>query len=335
MTAEELKRLAAECGLDIVGAARAEAYEDTERHIRDRYARGLFARMRFTMARPDVSCHPEALIENARTVVSAALPYYVAEPEPQAMNSGRLARYTWCDEYAELRAKLEHLGRRLGGTYRVLVDSNDHVDREGAVRAGLGFYGKNTMVITPSDGSWVVLGALVTDVEVEPTPQLELDCGACRLCVDACPTGALDEPGVLDATRCLSYWTQAPAPTPDEYREEFGDRIYGCDVCQEVCPWNRGAERRHRTSSGVATTTSFVSLLDWLERDGDDLVREFDRLYVPRNDPRWLRRNALLAAGNVAGLELEPVIEAFATGEDEILRDAAEWALQRIRERVA
>ena len=138
---------------------------------------------------------------------------------------------------------------RLGGTYRVLVDSNDHVDREAAVRAGVAFYGKNTMAITRRFGSWVVLGTLVTDVEIESNEPLALDCGSCRLCIDACPTGALDEPGVLDATKCLSYWTQAPAAIPEPYRAELGDSVYGCDICQDVCPWNRGVEKRRAGSS--------------------------------------------------------------------------------------
>ena len=169
MTGAELSRLAAELGLDVVGAARAQPYEETERHIRERRARGLFADMRFTMARPEVSCHPELLLEGARTVVAAALCYFAPAPEP-APDEGRLPRYTWRDEYAVLRERLEALGTRFGGAYRVLVDDNDHVDREAAVRAGIAFYGKNTMVITRRHGSWVVLGTLVTDVEIEPSP---------------------------------------------------------------------------------------------------------------------------------------------------------------------
>src|SRR5204863_4634133 len=196
-------------------------YVDTERHIRERRERGLFADMRFTMAQPEVSCHPETLLENARTVVSAALCYYAPGREPAAAE-GRLPRYTWDDRYAELRAKLDELGRRLGGEYRVLVDANQHVDREAAARAGVGFYGKNTMLITRRHGSWVVLGTLVTTAEVEPSQPLELDCGSCTLCIEACPTGALDEPGVLDSTKCLSYWTQAPAAIPLDYRQELG-----------------------------------------------------------------------------------------------------------------
>ena len=334
MTAAELTRLAADLELDVLGAAVAAPYEETEQHIGERKERGLFADMRFTMARPEISCHPERLLDGARTVVSAALCYYEDGPEP-GPDEGRLARYTWRDAYATLRDRLEELGSRLGGTYRVLVDSNDHVDREAAVRAGVAFYGKNTMAITRRFGSWVVLGTLVTDVEIEPTEPLALDCGSCRLCIDACPTGALDEPGVLDATKCLSYWTQAPAPIPEPYRAELGQTVYGCDICQDVCPWNTGVEKRRSGSPRDAESAWPVSLKDWLERDGDELVAELDRLYVPRNDPRWLRRNALLAAGNAGSRDLVPAVERFVESDDPMLRDAAAWALTQIEARSA
>jgi epoxyqueuosine reductase len=332
MTAAELARHAAGLGIDVIGAAPAEAYEETERHIRERRARGLFADMRFTMARPDVSCHPEHLLPGARTVVSAALCYYAPGPEPRA-GEGRLPRYAWRDHYARLRDQLDALGRRLGGAYRVLVDANDHVDREGAARAGLGFYGKNTMLITRTHGSWVVLGTLVTDVEIEPTPPLELDCGSCRLCIDACPTGALDEPGVLDSNRCLSYWTQAPAPVPEELRVELGSQVYGCDICQDVCPWNRGVEKRR---SGLVTSGDaepVVSLVDWLTAEGGELRERYDRLYVPRNDPRWLRRNALIALGNTGGREHASTAVGYLDDDDPVLRETAAWAAEQIGSR--
>ena len=214
----------------------------------------------------------------------------------------------------------------------MLVDANQHVDREAAARAGVGFYGKNTMLITRRHGSWVVLGTLVTDVEIEATPPLELDCGECRLCIDACPTGALDEPGALDATRCLSYWTQSPAPIPEEYREPLGASVYGCDICQDVCPWNRGIEKR-RASADEGDVESNVSLADWLRTEAGELARRYDRLYVPRNDPRYLRRNALVALGNTGGSEHAVLAEPYAEGDDELLREPAEWALARIRER--
>ena len=288
------------------------------------------------MARPEVSCHPELLLDGARTVVSAALCYYADGPEP-GPGEGRLPRYAWRDHYAELRERLDQLGRWLGGRYRVLVDANHHVDRAGAARSGVGFYGKNTMLITRTHGSWVVLGTLVTEVEIEPTPALELDCGSCRLCIDACPTRALDEPGVLDANRCLAYWTQAPQPIPEPLREELGSQVYGCDICQDVCPWNRGVEKRRAGGDLPADAVPTVSLVDWLTCDGDDLVAELDRLYVPRNDPRWLRRNALVALGNVgsAGDAEAAGVSGYADGADELLADAAHWALERIAERRA
>jgi epoxyqueuosine reductase len=320
-------------GLDAVGAAPAEPYEETERHIRERRARGLFADMKFTMARPEVSCHPEALLPGARTVISAALCYYAPEPNPEP-GQGRLPRYTWTDAYAVLRERLDALGRRLGGGYRVLVDANQHVDREAAARAGVGFYGKNTLLITRRHGSWVVLGTLVTDVEIEPTPPLHADCGSCTLCIEACPTDALDEPGTLDATRCLSYWTQSPESIPEEYREPLADQVYGCDICQDVCPWNRGIERRRADEPLPAGAEPTVSLLEWLEADGEELRRRYDRLYVPRNDPRYLRRNALVALGNSGGPEHRETLAAYAESDDELLREHASWALRRLEERL-
>ena len=332
MTAAELVHAGAELGLDAIGAAPAEPYAETELHIRERKERGLFADMGFTTRRPEVSCHPETLLPGARTVISAALCYYApgADPGP---GEGRLARYTWSDRYAELREKLDALGRRLGGSYRVLVDANDHVDREGAVRAGVAFYGKNTLAITRRHGSWVVLGTLVTDREVEASAPLDAGCGTCTLCIDACPTDALDEPGTLDSTRCLSYWTQAPAPIPEDYRGELGALVYGCDICQDVCPWNRGIEKRRAGDAPTEGAEPNVSLVEWLALDGEELVERYERLYVPRNEPRWLRRNALVAAGNVGGAAERAAVARYAADDDDVLREHAGWALARIDER--
>jgi epoxyqueuosine reductase len=329
MLTEDVRRLGDELGLDAVGVTRAEAYAETERHIRERRARGLFADMRFTMARPEESCHPESLLPGARSVVSAALCYWRPEA-PLEAGEGRLPRYTWDDAYAALREKLDAIGRRLGGEFRVLVDANQHVDREAAARSGVGFYGKNTMLITRRHGSWVVLGTLVTDRELAPTPPLDADCGSCTLCIEACPTHALDEPGTLDATRCLSYWTQAPAAIPEDYRVELGAQVYGCDICQDVCPWNRGVEKRR---AGEPAGDGHVDLVAWLEADGRAVVDEYDRLYVPRNDPRWLRRNAAVALGNVGTAEHAPALERAASGDDDLVAEHARWALARIASR--
>jgi epoxyqueuosine reductase len=332
MDGAAVARLAVELGLDVIGAAPVAAYEETERHIHERRSRGLFADMRFTMARPEISCHPEALLEGARTVVSAALCYWSDGGEVPP-GHGRLPRYTWYDAYAELRSKLDELGQRLGGNYRVLVDANQHVDREAAARSGVGFYGKNTMLITRRFGSWVVLGTLITETELGPTPPLDLDCGSCTLCIEACPTGALDEPGVLDANRCLSYWTQSGGSIPESYREELGDQVYGCDICQDVCPWNRGVEKRRAGLAPPEGAEPHVSLVDWLEASDAELAERYDRLFVPRNDPRYLRRNALVALGKAGTNGDEALLERYVASDDPLLSEHADWALQRLEER--
>ncbi len=332
MRVGDLRALADELGIDAVGAAAAAPYEETERLIRERRARGLFADMRFTMARPEESCHPETLLPGARTVVSAALCYWAPEPE-RPPGRGRLPRYTWFDAYAVLRGKLDELGRRLGGAYRVLVDANQHVDREGAARSGVGFYGKNTLLITRRHGSWVVLGTLVTDVELEPTPPLELDCGECRLCIDACPTGALDEPGTLDATRCLSYWTQAAAPPPagvPRTPRQPGLRLRHLPGRLPVEPRRREAPRRRPAARG---------------RRGARLARRL----APRRiggAPAPLRAgstfrattaaaaaNALVAAGNVGGEPEREAVAPYLEDDDDALREHAAWALALLEAR--
>jgi epoxyqueuosine reductase len=330
MTADELRRTALDLGIDAVGATPAVAYDTTERHIRERRARGLFGRMRFTMARPEVSCHPERLLPNARTVVAAALCYWAPGPAPRR-DAGMLPRYAWRDHYGVLRERLEALGNRLGGDYRVLVDENDHVDREAAVRAGVGFYGRNTMVITRGHGSWVVLGSLITEIEIEESEQMRPGCGSCTACIDACPTGALDEPGVLDATRCLSYWTQTAEEMPDDVMDALEGRVYGCDICQDVCPWNRGVERRREHDTLASDAVPTVELASWLDQADESALRDpLERLFVPRNEPRWLRRNALVALGNVGDDRDRPLAASYLDGKDDLLAAVAARALERL-----
>ena len=135
---------------------------------------------------------------------------------------------------------------------------------------------------------------------------------------------------MLDATRCLSYWTQAAEPIPEPYREHLDDHVYGCDICQDVCPWNRGVERRRAGQAAPSDAEPHVSLVDWLEADDEELRRRYDRLFVPRNDPRYLRRNALVALGNQGGAGEAELLERYAASGDPLLREHAEWALERI-----
>ena len=302
---DEAQRL----GIDACGVARAEPYAEAERAILERRAAGLFADMRFTMAQPQRSCHPETLLRGARSVVAAARSYARPEPpKPADVPRGRLPRYTRRDEYAELRAALRGVGEHLQGLvprsrFAVFVDANHHVDREGAVAAGIAVYGKNTMAITRRHGSWVVLGALITDVELEPTHDPSAGpawdaCGSCRACIDACPTDAIVDEGVLDARRCLSYLSQSRlAELP--HAEAFEDRVYGCDICQDVCPWNRGAGRRGAALAAEEVDDAFPPLAGWLDADPDELADRYRRLYIPDRDGRHLQRNAAVALANV------------------------------------
>jgi epoxyqueuosine reductase len=299
---------AAAAGIDACGVCRAQPYERAERAIAQRSAQGLFADMGFTMRRPDLSCHPELALRDARSVIAVAQSYARPQPDkPSDAPRGRMPRYARRDEYALLRDRLRTLGRWLceatpGSRFAVHVDSNGHVDREAAARSGIAVFGKNTLAITRRHGSWVVLGALITDAELAPThaapEQPAWDaCGECRACIDACPTDAIVADGVLDSRLCLSYLSQSRL---DElpHAEAFEDRVYGCDICQDVCPWNRGAERRAAASEPDSVDDVYPLIESWLSADPEQLVERYRRLYVPDLDGRHLQRNARVALEN-------------------------------------
>jgi epoxyqueuosine reductase len=315
-----------------VGVARAEAYAACEAAIIDRRERGLFGDLRFTLTNTARSCHPERLVRGARSVIAAAMPLWRPAGGRPAGLVGRMPRYAWRDPYAPLRERLEALADRLraehGGRATVFVDSNHHVDREAAIRAGLAFSARNTMAIVPGQGSFVALGAVVTDLELEPAEELvPPGCGSCTLCLDACPTGALIEPGVLDARACISTSTQRVDPIPDAHADALEDRVYGCDICQDVCPWNVGpASRRSELEPDPA---AWVLLREWLELPDDELLARHGHLYVPRRDPRYLRRNALIALGNAGGDEARALAEPFARSGDPVLASPAQRVLDR------
>jgi epoxyqueuosine reductase len=330
MTAlDDLASLVRDDGV-VLGAAPAAPYRQAEQAIVDRKARGLFADMRFTMQQPERSCHPETALRGAHTVVSALIEVWQPAPPRPDGAVGRLPRYAWGDPYDRLRTALHRVRDTLredGARAAVFVDHNMHVDRAGSHAAGLTFSAKNTMAIAPGLGSFVALGAVITDaalVAEAPVPVRD-GCGSCTLCIDACPTGALDEPGVLDSTRCLSYWTQSRADAPPAVADALEDRVYGCDICQDVCPWNAGPAKR-RADATDPGAEAFVSLADWLTAPDDELRRRYDRLYVPGRDPRFLRRNALVALGNGPD-EHRELARPYADCGDEVLEQPARRAL--------
>jgi epoxyqueuosine reductase len=338
--AAELRALAAEAGLDAVGFASAEPFVDTRRVLTDRKAQGLHGGMHFTYGDPARCTDPRRTLDGAQTLVVAARSYRRASTTQGRPGLGTVARYSWRDEYAPLRAGLQRLADHLierGYRAEVLVDDNALVDRAAAYRAGLGWYGKNANLLVPGRGSYFVLGSVVTDAalptEAEPQPD---GCGACTRCLPACPTGALIAPGVLDARRCLAWLLEAPGDFPVEYREALGGRIYGCDDCQEACPPNRAADRHEPAPSAESTDEPEVDLVAMLDRKDDELLDHFARWYVPKRQARYLRRNALLALGNVgdpADRETRRVVAEAQRSDDEVVRSHADWAAARLDQR--
>ena len=262
----------------------------------------------------------------------------------------KVAAYAQRDYYADLRSALEEIAKRLrddGHEARVVADDNALMDREAARRAGLGWYGKNTCLLIPRKGSRFVLGSVITTAEFAPSKPIDRTCGTCSLCQKACPTGALDVAGQLDARRCLAWLLQAEGIFPREYRAALGNRFYGCDDCQDVCPVNSPSERSAKdrratahlfldsdkelarkrcavprlpgatqeTSCGtVQERLDSTPVLDVLKLTDEELMDRYGRFYIPRRQPRYLRRNALLVLANVAPLEASSHLETADRG---------------------
>jgi epoxyqueuosine reductase len=337
--AGELTSLARRSGLDAVGITGAEPFGSTRRHLEERKAAGLHGGMHFTYGDPARATDPGRALPGARALVVGARSYRRAAPEepPGAGVFGRVARYSWSDHYAPLRDALDVVAGRLeadGWRARVLVDDNALVDREAAHRAGLGWYGKNTVLLLPGRGSWFVLGSVVTDATLPPTTAGATGtCGSCARCLPACPTGALVEPGVLDARRCLAWLLEAPGTFPIDLRPALGGRIYGCDDCQEVCPPNRTEDRRNPPPPAADEDEPWVELVWLLGRTDDELLAHLGRWYIPRRQPRYLRRNALVALGNIGEGRDRRVVATLRRAladEDPLVRGHAVWAAERL-----
>lgn len=253
---------------------------------------------------------------------------------------GRVASYARGPDYHRVvwdreNALADWLMREVPGSTAVgVADTAPLLERDFARRAGLGWFGKNTMLISPARGSFFFLGALLTDLTLTPDPPFAADhCGTCTACLDACPTAAFPRPGVLDATRCVSYLTiELRGPVPEALREPIGGRLWGCDDCQDVCPWNRFAGR----DGSPFPHDPGLEALDPVEVLGlseDEFRDRFKKTALWRNRRDGLRRNAAIVLGNVGDARALPALEAAAADPDEGVRSAAAWAIGRIRER--
>ena len=315
---------------DADGFARYEAWLDA----------GFAGEMGYLHKYRDERRHPRAVVPTVRSVLMLGLEYSNHQSSIINHQFGRVAayargpdyhRHVW-DRENELAAWLI---REVPGSYaHGVADTAPLLERDFARRAGLGWFGKNTMLIHKDRGSFFLLGALLTDIELSPDPVFEAShCGTCTACLDACPTQAFPAPGVLDARRCVSYLTiELRGAIPEELREGVGDRLWGCDVCQDVCPWNR------HPASGSFPTDPALAALDPVELLGltdAEFRRRFRGTSLFRGRRTGLLRNAAVVLGNVGDARAVPALERAAKDADEVIADAARWALGRVRQRMS
>ena len=344
---DEIRGILAPYGISHVGVAAAEPMERARRELLRRRDLGLSDSMGFTYRDPVRSTDPGRAVPGARSVIVAARPYLTSTPpsgtsdppsEPDVAPRASVARYARSDHYGPLRDGLREAAQRIrrsGHRAVAFADDNSLVDREIAHRGGLGWFGKNANLLLPGAGSFFVLGSIVTTLDLPSASPVPDGCGTCRRCIDACPTGAIVDDGVIDARRCLAWLVQRPGSFPEEFRVALGDRIYGCDDCQDACPPTVRLGHRHT----VAPDPDELASVDpvWvLEADDADLLERLGRWYLAGRDTRWLRRNALIVIGNTASpadVRCAAVLERYADGPDELLAEHADWARRRVAER--
>ena len=312
-----------------VGIARAAEPERFDR-FREWISAGRHAGMKYLETTEAVRASPERLLPGARSIVCLSASH---SGRPLVASDGAtVARYaSGADYHGTLRERADRVARaaarRLGGfRYRVCVDSTPLPERSLAAAAGLGWIGKNGCLIDPERGSFLLLAEIVTDLDLPPDEPVAERCGSCVRCLEACPTSAFLEPGLLDASRCLAYWTiEHRGPIPDAMKAEIGHHVFGCDVCQDVCPWNGPLL--------PAAALPPPTRAQWLAMGGGEWRRRFGATALNRAGRRGVQRNAALSAGACADSSSGPALERAAGLGEPGLSDASAWALARLASR--
>jgi epoxyqueuosine reductase len=349
--AERVRALGLALGFERVGFA-STAPAARNAFLREWLARGYAGEMTYLARRVEERIDPRRLVPGARTLIVVALRYPHAGETPARLGlDAQIARYAAGDDYHDvLREKLDALESGIEAlaaapvALRSYVDTGPVLERAAGARAGLGWIGNHTLLIDPALGSYFFLGVVITDLALPPDAEEPDHCGTCRACLDACPTGAFPEPYVLDAARCLSYTTiELRSAIPEPLRASQGDWVFGCDVCQEVCPWNQRAARRPEPASAAsaALRERFAprpalerATLAWiLGLDPEAWRAVARRTALKRAKWRGLLRNALVAAGNRGDPDLRDAVARHAHGDDALLAEHARWALARIDSR--
>lgn len=300
---------------------------------------GYAGQMQYLEKRAQAYSHPAHVLEGCRSVVMLALPYRTSEPSSTAESHGKVARYALGDlDYHDvIHERLKQLKNWLqqrspGAAVRGVVDTAPLLEREFAEAAGLGWVGKNTLLLNRTWGSYFFLAALLTDQELDiDPPQDKGYCGTCTACLDACPTDAFVAPYVLDATRCLSYLTiEHRGQVADNLAEHFDEWIFGCDVCQEVCPWNRKAQYSDEAVFEPRQDLVELNIEELLQLDEAGFRSRFRDTPMWRTKRRGMIRNAMLIAVHNKWIHLLPRIVALQTDEEPIIRESAHWAVNRL-----
>ena len=335
-----VKTLALEMGFDLVRVTAAEEFAADREAALERIRAGHMDGLPwYTPDRVTRGSRPEALLPQARSIICLGLNYFPGEaplPAEEGL-SGKIACYAQGRDYHRLMksrmkryvaALAEKLGQNVAA--RWYVDDGPMLDRAAAHRAGLGWFGKNTNILTPELGSWVFLGQVITDLEIGPDPPLKKTCGSCARCIPACPTGAIVAPYVIDNSRCISHLTiENRGPIPVELRPKMGDWVFGCDICQEVCPVNRKALPTAEKALGRHNLAA-VDLVGLLQMSEQEFRENFQGTPIMRAKRVGMQRNACVALGNRKDAGAVPALTASLVEGEPLVRSHAAWALGQI-----
>ena len=345
LTTDDVKTFAREAGFDLCGIAPAEAFPEL-RFLDDWLARGYAGEMRYMARSARRRSDVREVVPSARSVISLGTLYNTGRPYSTEVNdpdAALVSRYAWGDDYHDVvgrrtEALLERMRAAAGEPFeaRCYVDTGPVQERVYAQHAGLGWIGKNTCLIHPEQGSWFFLSEIITSLAFEPdAPQLD-QCGTCTLCIEACPTDAIREPWVLDATRCLSYLTiELRGAIPEEQRPDVGTRVYGCDICQDVCPYNTAAARSDDPAWQPIADLDQPRLADLWRRSDERLAALLERSAMSRARLTGLRRNVAVALGNgatpaAAAAIAEPASPETPSRSEPLVAEHVDWARRRL-----
>jgi epoxyqueuosine reductase len=331
---------ARELGFSAWGIARADAAPEAGERLKEWIAAGNHGEMGWMEARAEQRASPQGLWPDAKSVIALAMSYAPSH-DPLALadvrDRGRISVYAQGGDYHKtVKKALKAMGRWLvdeaGCQLKVFVDTAPVMEKPLSAAAGIGWQGKHTNLLSREHGSWLFLGVIYTTLELEPDEPAEPHCGSCMRCITACPTGAITGPNRLDARRCISYLTiEHTGPIPHEFREAIGNRIYGCDDCLAVCPWNRFASAA-QANKAFAPRPELVApaLADLLALDDTSFRELYSGSPIKRIGVNRMIRNCLIAAGNSGDRDLLPAIVRHLDSEDPVVADAAKWAMERL-----